>query len=157
MLKDLPVHTRQSLYRCLDVTSECWIELEPELTWAKYTSFSIETSDTASDSVVNGFSHGLFGCPAWSDYDGSVYWRNRDGSMTKYVELKDSKIILRLDRKMKFCIEIGPLLAHIESTDNTDPWNCRTVPRAKWRSALESMGGGRACAWVSNIIDINHI
>ena len=77
MLKDLPLHTRQSLYRCLDVTSEHWIESEPEITWAKYTCLEIAEGPPMTCSV-NGWSHSLFDIPCVVWDDGSILWRCRD-------------------------------------------------------------------------------
>ena len=66
MLRDLPVHTRQSLFRCLDVTTEPWLESEPEVTWAKYTFMSIEIRDVSAQVFVNGQKHSLFGVPSFT-------------------------------------------------------------------------------------------
>ena len=77
MLKDLPLHTRQSLYRCLDVTSEHWIESEPEITWAKYTCLNIDTSSNPMMCTVNGVAHSLFDLPDTVYDDGSVIWSYR--------------------------------------------------------------------------------
>ena len=78
MLKGLPVHVRQSLYRCLDVTSEPWIESEPELTWAKYTPFLIEIIEIGRETLVrifvSGERHSLFDIPADTWTDESAVW-----------------------------------------------------------------------------------
>ena len=77
MLKDLPVHTRQSLYRCLDVTSEPWIEGESEITWAKYTGISIELMSYGVRIEVNNRNCSIYDQPClitdtafeWFRYD----------------------------------------------------------------------------------------
>ena len=74
MLRDLPVHTRQSLYRCLDVTSEVWIESEPEITWAKYTSVRIVVDDYDVGTSVNNRRHGLFDLPSIIPHVRSSYY-----------------------------------------------------------------------------------
>ena len=79
MLASLPVHTRQSLYRCLDVTSEQWIENEPELAWAKYTDFVIYLCDGKVVVRVNGHRCSLFGVPCVSWEDGSARWFTKYG------------------------------------------------------------------------------
>ena len=63
MLVDLPVHTRQSLYRCLDIISEPWLESEPEITWAKYTGISIELLSDGIRTCVNGHVHSIYDLP----------------------------------------------------------------------------------------------
>ena len=75
MLKDLPVHTRQSLYRCLNVVREPWIEQEPELTWAKYTCLDIRVNEQSLMCYVNGYEHSLFDMPCAVWNDGSIVWR----------------------------------------------------------------------------------
>ena len=78
MLKDLPVHTRQSLYRCLDITSESWIENEPELTWAKYTGLHVSIVSAGVGITINGFDHSLFDVPQFTWWDQSCQWRRRN-------------------------------------------------------------------------------
>ena len=79
MLKDLPIHTRQSLYRCLNVATERWIESEPEITWAKYTSVAIYVTEELVTTGVNGGYGCLFDLPSYTLTDGSLCWEPRTG------------------------------------------------------------------------------
>ena len=84
MLKDLPLHTRQSLYRCLNITSEQWIEDEPEQTWAKYTAFAvtIEYIDSWATTevlsiLINSMKHSLFDIPCQINIESQIRTESR--------------------------------------------------------------------------------
>ena len=158
MLQDLPVHTRQSLYRCLDVTTENWIENEPEITWAKYTSFEVDVAEGWTDVFVNDRLHGLFGIPATVFDDGSATWY-RNSNITQAIHHLETNNRIRITAHDRVPMELffeGHMIRVFSGMLCVACQMKSELFGGRTEGMMQSFGP-HVCDWVRRIIDINRL